>query len=171
MKAGSATFDLASGKTLLASPDAILAFVLEDDPTIYVREAAIDRLAKRMKAKVVGDTMIFSERGRKLNRGIDLLQPPPAEDRWTPRILIAKWIFTAGLICRRHMPGEWVQLLDKRRRPVCWYQVREESNWCVFDAEGECAISIVTVEGDFWHDGPGVGTPKREKRQLARCWR
>ena len=164
-------FDFTTEEDLLADPASILAFVLPDDPGVYVCEGYVPTVAKRMKAEIDGDGLVFQENGRRIRRGVNLVPPPPLPDPWYPRVMIAVWHFRRGMICTRYAAGDWLRVVDRRGRTKSWYQLQEDSNWCVRAENAECAIALTTVEGDFYHDGPGDGDPTRETHRLPKCWR
>lgn len=153
--------------------DMVLAYVLEGDPGVYIREGFVTDVANKMNGAVDGDSITFEEDGVSVRRGVRLLPPPPlAEPFAAGQLRIAKWVFTRGLICTRKPKGTWLPVRSaKTRRIVRWYQTQEEANWCLEAKNAECAITVKTIQGDFWTGGPGRGQKKQETRRLARCFR
>jgi hypothetical protein len=171
MRDASSILDFSSDDALLASPDSILAYVLKDDPGIYIREGFVRTVAARMNAEIDDGALIFNEGGQRVRRGVDLLPPPSPADPWTTRIVIAEWHFRKGLICRRHSAGDWLKVVDDEGHTLYWYRIEEDSNWCVTAQNAECAVALTTIDGEFWYDGPGQGQPRTETHRLPKCYR
>ena len=150
--------------------ESILAYVLPDDPQVYVREGAEQRVAAGMNATVEGDALVFQEEGRTVRRGVVRIPPLP-EFQPMNTVAIAKWVFTSGLICTELPVGAWIPVKQGRpRRTIRWFQTTEVAGWCMEDETAECAITWVVVTGNFWPDGPGEGQPVQETRTLSQCY-
>lgn len=127
----------------------IMAYVLEDDESIYVSEAHEEEVQQRLAANVRGEVWVYkNEKDAEERRKRKLLDL----DKYWPKLSIVIWTYVKGYSCEEKPKGFLLPIHnvgDRKKKPVLIYETEEKDKWCIYNKYGSCKVVWKEKKGKF----------------------
>ena len=149
----------------------ILAYVLDNDASIYVAKGHEKMVEKKLDAEIDGDIWQFKEDGEPAKRRLTVY-----ESIQMSTMSVIKWIYFDGFECKLIPAGAWVKLYKRERGWNSWkykvimlFKTTEESTWCVRSSRRRCRTVWDEYTGEYKRRRNGKWVTVRETHRIGAC--
>lgn len=151
----------------------VLAYVLDDDPSIYVAPGSEEEVAAHLNAQVDGDTWQFLENGVEIKKERKEVERPLAGST----VAVAKFVTWSGFRCVTLPAGTWLPLFKRERGYRGWrykhvksFKTNVEGKWCLISSRyAKCSVVWKECTGSYRVRRRGRPVISQETHKIGAC--